>query len=72
MPRYSSLLASYWSESANVAPTCIALPASPEDVSEIIKIISANDCKFGVRGGGHGAYTGSNSIKNGVTIDFSK
>jgi FAD/FMN-containing dehydrogenase len=72
MSLYNGLMSTYWSESAALAPTCIALPASAEDVSAIIKIVSDNECKFGVRGGGHGAFPGSNSIRNGVTIDFSK
>lgn len=36
----------------------------------IMKIINRNECPFGMRSGGHGAFEGSNSIKDGVTIDL--
>lgn len=61
---------SYWSVSAAVNPWCIAQPTEAEDVSTIIKTLVANSCPFGIRGGGHGAWNGSNSVIEGVTVDF--
>lgn len=63
---------SYWSESAALAPYCIALPGSAEDASTIMKVIVKNDCQFGIRGGGHGSFPLSNSISDGITIDLGK
>ncbi|TEA19689.1 Bifunctional solanapyrone synthase [Colletotrichum sidae] len=61
---------SYWSISAALSPWCVAQPSDAEDVSAIIKALVANSCPFGVRGGGHGSFAGSNSVDDGVTIDF--
>lgn len=63
-------MASYWSASAALAPWCVAQPTVAEDVSTILKTLVANNCPFGVRGGGHGSFGGSNSVADGVTIDF--
>ena len=61
---------SYWSVSAALDPWCVVQPSSAQDVSTIIRILGANDCAFGVCGGGHSSFAGSNSVKEGVTIDF--
>jgi FAD/FMN-containing dehydrogenase len=45
-------------------------PSNAEDVSRTIKTLVAGDCPFGIRGGGHGAHTLSNSVEHGITIDF--
>lgn len=37
-----------------------------------MKVITKNQCKFGIRGGGHGNFKLSNSVEEGVTIDFGK
>ncbi len=37
-----------------------------------MKVIVANQCEFVVRGGGHNANIGANSIDNGVSIDLSR
>lgn len=63
-------MSSYWSASAALEPWCVAQPAAAEDVSTILTILIANNCSFGVRGGGHGSFNGSNSVADGVTIDF--
>lgn len=61
---------SYWSVSAALNPWCVAQPTVAEDVSKILTTLVANNCSFGVRGGGHGSFSGSNSVSDGVTIDF--
>lgn len=50
----------------------MVLPSTAEDVSTTIKILVAERCPFGIRGGGHGSFPLSNSVKHGVTIDFGK
>ncbi|EQB44463.1 FAD binding domain-containing protein [Colletotrichum gloeosporioides Cg-14] len=67
---YTDRMSTYWSVSAALNPWCIAQPSTAEDVSAIIKTLVANNCTFGVRGGGHGSFAGSNSVEDGVTIDF--
>lgn len=56
-----------------VAPSCVVLPASTEDVSTIVKALTAADhsCKFAIRSGGHTAFAGSANIEGGVTVDMS-
>ncbi|KAK1991287.1 FAD binding domain-containing protein [Colletotrichum falcatum] len=63
-------MGSYWSVSAALNPWCIAQPSTAEDVSAIVRTLAASNCTFGVRGGGHGSFAGSNSVEEGVTIDF--
>ena len=48
----------------------MVMPACTEDVSQIIKTIVANNCSFGIRSGGHGVFAYSNSVDEGITIDF--
>ncbi|WDK19468.1 FAD binding domain-containing protein [Colletotrichum graminicola] len=67
---YTDRMESYWSVSAALNPWCIAQPSTAEDVSTIIKTLATFNCTFGVRGGGHGSFAGSNSVEEGVTIDF--
>ncbi|KAF3765349.1 FAD-binding domain-containing protein [Cryphonectria parasitica EP155] len=58
------------SVSAALDPWCIAQPQTAQDVSAILTVLIDNSCPFGVRGGGHGSWHGSNSVSQGVTIDF--
>ncbi|KAK1962258.1 FAD binding domain-containing protein [Colletotrichum sublineola] len=67
---YTERMDSCWSVSAALNPWCIAQPSTAEDVSTIIKTLTTLNCTFGVRGGGHGSFAGSNSVEEGVTIDF--
>jgi hypothetical protein len=67
---YDDRMDSYWSVSAALRPDCIALPETAEDVSKIMKVITQHKCNFGIRGGGHGNFALSNSIEDGITIDF--
>ncbi|KAJ2900398.1 FAD binding domain-containing protein [Zalerion maritima] len=68
---YTTHMSTYWSVSAALDPWCIALPFTSSDVSAIVSTLAANNCPFGVRGGGHGSFDGSNSVADGVTVDFS-
>ncbi|KAK5996633.1 FAD-dependent monooxygenase sdcF [Cladobotryum mycophilum] len=67
---YEGRLRTYWSTGAALAPWCMVQPLTAQDVSITIKTLVANDCPFGIRGGGHGSFPLSNSVKDGVTIDF--
>ena len=63
---------SYWSVSAALDPWCVVQPANAKDVSLAVKLLVASSCNYGVRGGGHGSFAGSNSVSDGVTIDFGR
>ncbi|KAK8064329.1 hypothetical protein PG994_006967 [Apiospora phragmitis] len=67
---YQGRVESIWSVSAALAPWCFVLPQSAEDTAVIIQTLVRNDCSFGILGHGHGDFPASNSIKEGVTIDF--
>lgn len=67
---YQERLQSFYSANAALPPHCILLPETTEDVSRIMDVISKNFCSFGIRSGGHSAFRGSNSVDDGVTIDF--
>ncbi|KAH8203819.1 hypothetical protein TruAng_001996 [Truncatella angustata] len=67
---YEDRVESIWSLDAALSPWCIVLPASTEETAAAIKIIDTNECPFGIRSGGHGTFTNSNNIEDGVTIDF--
>lgn len=74
-PSYQASVASYWSNLAQLSPSCIVQPIKAEDVSIAVKtLVKANGrtpCRFAVRGGGHTPWGGSSNIQNGVTIDLS-
>lgn len=63
-------MSTYWSVSAALDPWCVAQPETAKDVSRVVKTLAANDCPFGIRGGGHGFFALSNSVADGVTIDL--
>ncbi|KAK8879167.1 FAD binding domain-containing protein [Apiospora arundinis] len=67
---YTERLGMYWSVSAALEPWCMVMPASAGEASQVIKVLTKNECPFGIKGGGHGADPYSNGIDNGVTIDF--
>lgn len=69
---YEDRLASYYSANAALAPWCMVLPLNTDDVSRVAQVISGHECPFGLRSGGHSAFTGSNSVREGITIDFGK
>ncbi len=50
----------------------MVFPESAEDVSDVVKALTASSCPFGMRSGAHSAFQGSNGIKDGVTVDFGK
>lgn len=71
---YNASIASYFDGKSRLAPSCIVQPRTAEDVSTIIKVLTAEDlpglCQFAVRSGGHTPIPGSNNVDDGVTIDL--
>ncbi|KAF9506678.1 hypothetical protein BS47DRAFT_1304981 [Hydnum rufescens UP504] len=53
-------------------PTCIVFPRNSSDVVSAMRTIFHSDAHYAVRGGGHSAMPGWNTINNGVLIDFSQ
>ncbi|KAL6694378.1 FAD-binding domain-containing protein [Trichoderma pleuroticola] len=69
--QYNTLINARWSGTSVLHPGCVVTPKSALDVSKAVKIIVKNQCQFAVRGGGHNANPGFNSIDDGVSIDLS-
>lgn len=67
---YDDRMDTYWSLSAALAPWCMVLPETLEDVSKVITTLGKEKCPFGIRGGGHGTHALSNTLEDGVTIDM--
>ncbi|KAH8881096.1 FAD-binding domain-containing protein [Thozetella sp. PMI_491] len=62
-----------WSRANTAEPYCIVQPASADDVSKLLKILSYFQIKFAVRSGGHSPNPGFSSIgKAGVLLDLQK
>ena len=61
----------YLGTQALLEPACRVLPASAEEVSQIVTIAAENGCKFAVASGKHWAINyGSNIGQDGFTIDL--
>lgn len=75
-PSYQTSVASYWSNVAQLSPSCIVQPINTKDISIAVKtLVTTNGrtpCRFAVRGGGHTPWEGSSNIQDGVTIDLSR
>lgn len=75
-PSYQTSVASYWSNLAQLSPSCIVQPINANDISIAVKTLATtkglSPCHFAVRGGGHTPWGGSSNIQNGVTIDLSR
>jgi FAD/FMN-containing dehydrogenase len=71
---YNASIASYFDGKSRLTPSCIVQPKTAEDVSTIIKVLTAEDsfglCQFAVRSGGHTPIPGSNNVADGITIDL--
>lgn len=61
----------YWSvQQSEVHPKCFVTPRSPEEVSTVMKTLTARNAPFTVKGGGHTPFAGSSNLADGVTIDL--
>ncbi|KAH8656802.1 hypothetical protein BGZ61DRAFT_371809 [Ilyonectria robusta] len=58
----------YWSGRQDMEPSCIVLPACPEDVSKALGLVTKHDSPFTVRAGGHTAFAKGSNIEAGVVI----
>nr|AIW00665.1 FAD/FMN-dependent oxidoreductase [Shiraia sp. slf14] len=72
---YSQSVNSYWSlKEVEIHPSCVVLPESADEVSQIVQTLSAgmhvfkDQCQFAIRGAGHAPFAGASNIKNGVVI----
>ncbi|KAH0433394.1 FAD binding domain protein [Colletotrichum camelliae] len=61
----------FWSNTQILNPGCIYVPTSADQVSTAINAIKPVNGSFAVRGGGHTAISGANSIDGDVLIAFS-
>lgn len=73
---YTTSLGSYFAlQQSEIHPSCIASPASANDVSIALDVLTNNAtqnaiCPFSVRSGGHATFIGASNINGGVTIDL--
>ncbi|KAG9120289.1 hypothetical protein FRC07_004281 [Ceratobasidium sp. 392] len=70
-PGYPAENSAYWSSTCKLAPKCIFTPNSASDVSTTVKVLTAGNCEFAIRGGGHTANPGWAGTSNGVLISLS-
>ncbi|KAK6071578.1 FAD binding domain-containing protein [Seiridium cupressi] len=76
-PEFEASRTSYWSaQEQEIAPSCIAIPTSKEDVSVAVTLLNLGgqvfpeECKFAIRSGGHSPYAGSANIALGIILDL--
>ncbi|RDA83941.1 hypothetical protein CP532_3632 [Ophiocordyceps camponoti-leonardi (nom. inval.)] len=67
---YEQLINARWSNNSILHPSCVVTPKSADDVSRTIRLLTTYRCNFSVKGGGHNANPGANSIDNGVSVDL--
>ncbi|KFZ00989.1 hypothetical protein V501_10304 [Pseudogymnoascus sp. VKM F-4519 (FW-2642)] len=67
---YDAQLNTYYSANAALHAWCMVMPESTKDVQTTVKILTKNQCPFGIKAGGHSAFKGSSGIAEGVTVDF--
>ncbi|KAI1737526.1 FAD-binding domain-containing protein [Xylaria scruposa] len=68
---YNATSSSYWSaREQSIYPSCYFHPLSAQDVSNALGVLISKQCKFAVRGGGHGPLGGLANTLNAVTIDM--
>lgn len=82
MSNYTQFSQTYYSAlEGELAPSCVVLPSSAEDVSLLVKKLSsvnlARDgwehpsCPFAIKGGGHAPASGAANINKGITLSLS-
>lgn len=63
----------YWSvQQAEVVPACRIDVASAKHISLVVQIAALTKCPFNVKGGGHAAFAGGSSIKDGILINLAR
>ncbi|KAJ5559034.1 hypothetical protein N7535_009098 [Penicillium sp. DV-2018c] len=70
-PEYKARHSAYYSlQQQELFPACTVKPMSPEDVSRVLQIAKAGQCRFAVASGGHMAWKGSSNLDNGFVFDM--
>lgn len=67
---YTHLNLNRWSTTAILSPRCIFTPSTAEEVAEALRALTAAQCHFALKSGGHMVIPGFNSIDDGVSIDL--
>lgn len=70
---YNASVSSYYDDQErSVRPGCIFRPTNTSEVSQFVKLMTADKRKpqFAVRGGGHTLWTGAANIGPGITVDM--
>jgi FAD/FMN-containing dehydrogenase len=61
----------YWSiQQAELVPACRIDVTSAKSISTVLKVAQLSQCPFAVKGGGHAAFAGGSSIKDGILINL--
>ncbi|KAH7084743.1 oxidoreductase [Paraphoma chrysanthemicola] len=73
--KYSQSVESYFSlKEVDIHPSCVILPESADEVSQIVQTLSAGyhawkeQCRFAIRGAGHTPFAGASNIEDGIVI----
>nr|AGK29871.1 FAD-binding protein [Volvariella volvacea] len=66
--RFSQETDAYWSSSCTLSPNCYFTPDVTAEVATAVGLLSANECRFSVRAGGHHSSVGAAGNIGGVTI----
>ncbi|KAJ8117444.1 hypothetical protein OPT61_g1349 [Boeremia exigua] len=62
---------SYWSNQQNeTQPFCTFTPTTTLEVSTLVLLSRLTKCPFAVKSGGHAAFAGASSIKDGINVDL--
>ncbi|VUC32187.1 unnamed protein product, partial [Clonostachys rosea] len=69
---YNATVSSFWSiQESGLRPACVLQPATVQEVSKALEILSHNvECKFAIKGRGHAPATGFANVDGGVVIDL--
>ncbi|KAL4759688.1 FAD-binding oxidoreductase [Aspergillus foveolatus] len=70
---YNASVSSYYDDQErSLRPGCIFRPTNTSEVSQFVKLMTADKRKpqFAVRGGGHTLWTGAANIGPGITVDM--
>ncbi|QDS72887.1 hypothetical protein FKW77_007603 [Venturia effusa] len=67
---YTKENTNWWNSGiSDMAPACIAMPSSPEDVSKIVTLLNKHvSVPFAIKSGGHDPNRGQSSVKEGILI----
>lgn len=66
-----------WADNTPLAPSCIFLPVSADDIAAALYVFRKGDgstgssCPFAIKSGGHAPWPGANDIHDGITLDLS-